>query len=280
MLEGGCLCGAVRYRLSGASQRVTHCHCAMCRKQHGAAFATYARVDRSALEISETGGALSAYRSSGKVLRQFCRTCGSSLFWSRDDAPQRVAVAVGTLDGEPDRRPDAHIFVESKAAWTHVGDGLPQYAFSATTPSEPVRIAPTTALSDDFATLEALASGEDFGALQRLREEWASGANRFALAGEVLLEARIGEQLAGICGLNRDPYMADSTVGRLRHLYVHPELRRRGIGRLLVATLLGRAFPTFTRVRLRTRSADADRFYLAIGLLRTEGESDATHTTP
>jgi hypothetical protein len=99
----------------------------MCRKQHGAAFATYATVERRALSLKDLQGALRDYRSTPEVRRSFCGVCGSSLFWSHDGAPESIAVALGTLDGEPERPPEAHIFVGSKAKWVDIHDGLPQY---------------------------------------------------------------------------------------------------------------------------------------------------------
>jgi hypothetical protein len=97
----------------------------MCRKQHGAAFATYAEYARGEVEIVDANGSLASYRSSPRVLRQFCRTCGSSLFWSHDGAPDQLGVAVGTLNGEPDREPEAHLFVKDKPAWVRLCDELP-----------------------------------------------------------------------------------------------------------------------------------------------------------
>jgi hypothetical protein len=79
--------------------------------------------------------------------------------------------------------------------------------------------------------LESEAAGHPF--LRRLVDEWASGRNRFDRPGEVLLAARVGERLAGVCGLNVDPYAAATGVGRVRHLYVCLADRRLGVGRLV-----------------------------------------------
>jgi hypothetical protein len=99
----------------------------MCRKHHGAAFATHALVARDLVTIHDPNAAVSCYRSSDKVSRSFCRICGSSLFWSHDDAANWIDVALGTFDAEPERTPDAHIYVGSKAAWVHIDDDLPRY---------------------------------------------------------------------------------------------------------------------------------------------------------
>jgi len=101
--------------------------------------------------------------------------------------------------------------------------------------------------------------------VQRLWKEWKNGGNRFAQPGEVLLGAFAGEALAGVCGLNRDPYGGRAEVGRLRHLYVHSAQRRRGIARSLVESILQAAPAEFRLIELRTISPEADRFYGRLG---------------
>jgi GNAT superfamily N-acetyltransferase len=143
-------------------------------------------------------------------------------------------------------------------------------------PDQELRIERIAQLPEDFGELIALSLREDFRAMQRMRDDWDSGVNRFDREGEVLFEARLGPRLVGICGLNQDPYARSSAIGRVRHLYVHPESRRRGIGRLLVLKIVECASRSFARLRLRTASADADRFYVALGFRRV-AESDVTH---
>jgi GNAT superfamily N-acetyltransferase len=140
-----------------------------------------------------------------------------------------------------------------------------------------VQIARITELPDDFEVLVSLSLREDFAAMERMRDEWRSGENRFDRPGEAVFEARAGGRLVGACGLNRDPYLPDASVGRVRHLYVDPEFRRRGVGRALVARVLEHAGQHFARVRLRTLREDADLFYVALGFRRTTAEADATH---
>jgi GNAT superfamily N-acetyltransferase len=142
---------------------------------------------------------------------------------------------------------------------------------------EKVEVKRMAGLPPGLDDLVRAASGEGFGALQRLRDEWDSGANRFDRPGEVLLEARVGALLAGVCGLNRDPHAGSPDIGRVRRLYVEPAFRRRGVGRLLVAEIIRFAPPLFSRLRLRTRRDDADRFYLALGFRPVVGDPDATH---
>ena len=144
-------------------------------------------------------------------------------------------------------------------------------------PGPAIRVRRITELPVEFADVVRLSTREQFGAMQRMREEWDSGANRFDRPGEALFEARVGSRLAGLCGLNRDPYASAPEVGRVRHLYVTPEFRRRGVGRMLVAQVVACASRSFSRLRLRTGSDDADRFYVAIGFRRVADQPVATH---
>ncbi|MBK8218441.1 MAG: GFA family protein [Myxococcales bacterium] len=99
----------------------------MCRKQHGAAFATYAQVKRAAITIDDPKAQLRRYASSEKAARLFCGTCGSSLFWESNDHPELLGVAVGALDVPLGVPVLAHIYVGSKADWVTLSDGVPGY---------------------------------------------------------------------------------------------------------------------------------------------------------
>jgi hypothetical protein len=126
MIRGSCLCGAIRYEI-GALEEMHHCHCARCRKAHGAAFSTFARAASAGLTMSGEEQ-LRRYRSSEQVERAFCGVCGSHLFFRFDGLPDAVWVAVATFDDEPALAPQAHIFVGSKASWHAILDDLPQFA--------------------------------------------------------------------------------------------------------------------------------------------------------
>ena len=112
--------------------------------------------------------------------------------------------------------------------------------------------------------------------VKRLVDDWEDGTNRFDAPGEIALEARLEGDLVAVGGLNRDPYIDEPEVGRLRHVYVSPEARGRGVGRGLVESLIGHAQPTFSRVRLRTVTSEGSRFYVALGFEEID-EPDATH---
>jgi hypothetical protein len=126
MLEGSCLCGAVRYEIDGVLGPIVCCHCSMCRKAQGTAFATNAPVPASRFRIVAGADAVRSYRSSPHKERLFCGTCGSPLF-SRRDGSDVVRVRIGTLDGPVAARPSAHIHVASKAPWWEITDDLPRH---------------------------------------------------------------------------------------------------------------------------------------------------------
>jgi len=127
MISGSCLCGAVRYEVAGAFGRVSHCHCSMCRKAHGAAFGTYGRVRKIEFRLVSGGDSIAQYNSSPDVIRTFCKRCGSTLQWMRRSTPDVFALALGTLDDDPEARPECHIYVGSKTSWFEITDALPQH---------------------------------------------------------------------------------------------------------------------------------------------------------
>jgi hypothetical protein len=126
MLEGSCLCGAVAYQIEGELGPIVCCHCSMCRKAQGSAFAANAPVASSAFRITRGAEALRAYRSSPGKTRSFCSICGSPIYSRRDGSPT-VRVRIGTLDSAITARPSAHIHVASKAEWFEIADDLPRF---------------------------------------------------------------------------------------------------------------------------------------------------------
>jgi hypothetical protein len=127
MIRGSCLCGSIRYEIRGPIGPATHCHCSMCRKAHGAAFGTYARVQKADFVLVSGAEDIASYQSSPKVTRTFCRRCGSTLQFIRAIRPNTFALALGTLDDDPGVRPSMHIHIESKVPWLDINDGLLQH---------------------------------------------------------------------------------------------------------------------------------------------------------
>lgn len=120
--RGGCLCGAVRYRVAGPLGEGSFCHCSMCRKATGGGFATFVSVGRDA--VAWTAGAPTLYRSSPIATRGFCARCGSPLFYDAD-AEDHLALLVGSLDDPSDVVPIRHDGIESRLPWVDCRPDLP-----------------------------------------------------------------------------------------------------------------------------------------------------------
>jgi hypothetical protein len=127
MIRGSCLCGAVAYEIAGPLGHVHHCHCAICRKSHAAAFSTYAEVPRTAFRFTTGEAQVRRYRSSPPCERTFCGTCGSNLQFFFEGMPASLWISLGTMDDDPGARPAGHMFVRSKAPWAEIGDDLPRW---------------------------------------------------------------------------------------------------------------------------------------------------------
>jgi len=123
-IRGACLCGEVRYEIDGKLLGAGNCHCSMCRKAHGAAFATYANVDPESFRWVCGEDLVAFYESSPNAGRSFCRKCGSTLGASEGG---RTYVTLGTVEGDPGIRPSVHIFVGSIAPWYEIEDEMPQF---------------------------------------------------------------------------------------------------------------------------------------------------------
>lgn len=132
-------------------------------------------------------------------------------------------------------------------------------------------------LPDGIADLVELSKAEGHDLVERLVDDWRDGSNRFDRIGEVACRVRLGPELVAVGGLNRDPYIDDPKVGRIRHVYVVPEARGAGVGRALVEALVNHARGRFTRVRVRTMNTAAAGFYRALGFEETPEEAESTH---
>lgn len=130
--------------------------------------------------------------------------------------------------------------------------------------------------SEAFDALLEESRREGFWMLVSLANNWEDGRNRFSRRGEALFAAWVGDQLAGVCGLNVDPYVEGRREGRVRHLYVGAAHRQNGVGRRLVWSVIDKArmhFPV-----LNTRAPEtAFSFYEALGFEPAESGATATH---
>jgi hypothetical protein len=126
MIRGTCLCGTLRYEIDGPLTSMMNCHCSMCRKQHGTAFATYVVAPVAGFRWLAGEDEVVRYQSSAKGSRAFCGRCGSVAPSSLPSMGIVLAPA-GNLQGELGRRPEGHMFVGSKAPWHAITDQLPQH---------------------------------------------------------------------------------------------------------------------------------------------------------
>lgn len=128
MKTGGCLCGAVRYEVTGPLRDVVNCHCSMCQRLHGN-FGPHSKARKTDLNIVNDQG-LSWYETSSIARRGFCRECGSSLFWEPFDQ-DATGIVAGSIDSPTGLRTIGHIFVEEKSDFYEINDDLPQFQKSS-----------------------------------------------------------------------------------------------------------------------------------------------------
>ena len=124
--EGGCLCGAVRFKTEGEPLNVRVCHCRRCQKAMGSPFFARALFGPQALTVE---GETAEYPSSETLERVFCKRCGTRLF-SRRTNGTAVGVALAAFDDRNAFRPTEHIWVSEKMEWVTIDDGLKQYSES------------------------------------------------------------------------------------------------------------------------------------------------------
>jgi hypothetical protein len=128
-LQGGCACGAVRYRLASAPMFVNCCHCTWCQRETGSAFVINAIIETSRVEVTngETLAVPTASESGTPQIIPRCPTCHVAL-WSHYGGRTHAAfVRAGTLDKPNPIKPDAHIFTRSKVPWVNLDGGAPAF---------------------------------------------------------------------------------------------------------------------------------------------------------
>jgi hypothetical protein len=127
--EGGCLCGAVRYRFTGEPRALSLCHCGTCRRAAGAPSVAWVVVDSS--EFSFTAGAPEVFHSSPGIERSFCGRCGTSLTYQRTAEPKTIDVTTATLDSPDDFAPTREIWRSQKLAWECANGNMAPYLESS-----------------------------------------------------------------------------------------------------------------------------------------------------
>jgi hypothetical protein len=123
--DGGCLCGALRFRVTAAMLDSGYCHCRMCQQNSGAPVVAW--VTFPAASFSWVAGEPGTYASSARAKRRFCATCGSYLVFASTDSPDEVSVNTASFDTPDAFPPRKHIFVGSRISWFQTADHLPRH---------------------------------------------------------------------------------------------------------------------------------------------------------
>ena len=126
--EGGCSCGAVRYRLTSDPLFVHCCHCLNCQRQTGSAFVVNLLIETDRVELLEgEPQPVSVPRTGGKKQKIWrCPTCQVAVY-SEYTSPRVRFVRGGALDDPSSIEPDVHIFTRSKVRWVTLPDGVPAF---------------------------------------------------------------------------------------------------------------------------------------------------------
>jgi hypothetical protein len=127
-VEGGCLCGAVRYRARPANREGYYCHCRMCQLAFGNTRAAFINLPKA--DVEWTRGAPTRHASSKIALRGFCGQCGTPLSFEYLDS-ERMDLSVGSLDDPGAFRPTSHFAIETRVDSWHCDDGLPGERFDS-----------------------------------------------------------------------------------------------------------------------------------------------------
>ena len=120
---GSCLCGAVKYQVTGALRPVVACHCGQCQKTSGHHVAATSAKRENFKLLEERG--LKWFSSTVGIRRGFCQQCGGNLFWDKAELPS-ISIFAGTLDQPSGLQLVEHIYVKDKADYYEITDGLPQ----------------------------------------------------------------------------------------------------------------------------------------------------------
>jgi hypothetical protein len=127
-LQGGCLCGAVRFELTAPLLSAGYCHCTHCQRRTGTGSSANARAPQHGFELLQGEAELRAFSPPQGRPKLFCSRCGSALFSGDPLSDDQVAVRLGTLDRDPGIRPSYRQFVASAAPWEPIPrDRLERY---------------------------------------------------------------------------------------------------------------------------------------------------------
>lgn len=123
--EGGCQCGAVRYRATGHPVMTAMCHCSMCRRANAAPAVAWAMFHEA--QVAFVKGTLTTYRSSSEARRGFCPACGTQISFSAEYIPGLIDITIGSLDRPEEVVPSLHYWDSKRLPWVRFADDLPKF---------------------------------------------------------------------------------------------------------------------------------------------------------
>jgi len=126
IMSGGCLCGGVRYQLTGECRDIINCHCENCRRTHGH-IAAYTSLRQSELKLTCQRTLQWYHDESPDTYRGFCNRCGASLFWDARDGRGKISVAAGSLDDSRELKTIGHVFMSEAGKYYEIDDALPRF---------------------------------------------------------------------------------------------------------------------------------------------------------
>jgi hypothetical protein len=126
-MKGSCLCGKIQFEIQALLPDIANCHCSMCRKFHGAAYATYGTSTPENFKWLAGEDMIKTYVSSEKAERGFCSHCGSSIYYKLRKQGSDYEIALGVLDDEPNYPVNANIYCSAKPKWSGSYENLPSY---------------------------------------------------------------------------------------------------------------------------------------------------------
>jgi hypothetical protein len=125
VLEGSCLCGGVRFEVTGEFEPRSYCHCASCKRLSGGAATANGRARSDSIRITAGRELLRTYQPEEGSAKTFCSVCGSNLFGGGWPESEQASVRLSAIDDRVPGRPQKHIYVRSVAMWeTLPDDGL------------------------------------------------------------------------------------------------------------------------------------------------------------
>ncbi|MES2823807.1 MAG: GFA family protein [Pseudomonadota bacterium] len=127
-MKGSCLCGKIQFEIQALLPDLANCHCSMCQKFHGAAYATYGTVTPENFKWLAGEAMIKTYVSSATAERGFCSHCGSSIYYKLRKEGSGYEIALGVLDDEPNYPVNANIYWSAKPNWSKGMENLPNFS--------------------------------------------------------------------------------------------------------------------------------------------------------